>query len=453
MPVTANILIIDDDESMRLGCVETLNQNGFRARGAGNGAGGLQLAREESFDVAIVALRMPGMSGMEVLAKLKEENPSIAVVVMTRYATIESAVEAIRQGAFDYLPKPFSPDLLVTVVKRALDRKQLALENMCLRMALKEKLGPDTIIGDSPPMANVAKLIQKVAPTDATVLVIGETGVGKELVARAVHHQSYRRDKPFVAVDCAALVENLFESELFGHVRGAFTGAVATTVGKFELANNGTLFFDEIGNIGPEMQVKLLRAIQEQEFMRVGGSQRIKVNVRIIAATNTDLLRDMKAGHFREDLFYRLSVVPIQIPPLRERREDIRVLAHHFLRKFSAKRNRDVTGFSDEALQAMEAYEWPGNVRELENTVERALVMAEKKIIEPGDLFFYGYGSVQPASPEAPAEGHLVEMEKREISMALQRFHWQVGKAAYYLGINRKTLRDKIRKYGLSELQ
>jgi len=451
MPVAANILIIDDDESMRLGCVQTLNQEGLRARAASNGAGGLQLAREESFDIAIVDLRMPGLNGMQVLEKLKEENPSIAVIVITGYATIESAVEAIRQGAFDYLPKPFSPELLVTVVKRTLDRRQLALENMCLRMALQEKVGPDTIIGDSPAMANVAKLIRKVAPTDATVLVVGETGVGKELVARAVHRQSYRRDKPFVAVDCAALVENLFESELFGHVRGAFTGAVETTVGKFELANNGTLFLDEIGNIGPAVQVKLLRAIQEQEFMRVGGSQRIKVNVRIIAATNTDLLKDIKEGRFRDDLFYRLSVVVIQIPPLRERREDIRVLAHHFLRKFSAKRNRNVTGFSEQALQAMEAYEWPGNVRELENTVERALVMAEKQIIEPADLFFYG--PVQPAAPDAPAEGHLAGMEKREIIMALGRFHWQVGKAAYYLGINRKTLRDKIRKYGLTAPQ
>ncbi len=450
MPVAANVLIIDDEESIRLGCVQTLSQEGFRARAASDGAGGLQLAREESFDIAIVDLKMPGLNGMQVLEKLQEENPNLAVVVITGYATIESAVEAIRQGASDYLPKPFPPELLISVVKRALDRKQLALENMCLRMALQDKVGPDTIIGDSPPMADVAKLIQKVAPTDATVLVVGETGVGKELVARAVHRQSYRRDKPFVAVDCAALVENLFESELFGHVRGAFTGAVQTTVGKLELANNGTLFLDEIGNIGPEVQVKLLRAIQEQEFMRVGGSQRIKVNVRIIAATNSDLLREVKEGRFREDLFYRLSVVLIQIPPLRQRREDIRVLARHFLRKFSAKRNRNVTGFSEQALEAMEAYEWPGNVRELENTVERALVMTEKKIIEPADLFFYG--PVQSASPEPSTEGgHLAEMERREITMALERFHWQVGKAAYYLGINRKTLRDKIRKYGLSE--
>jgi two-component system response regulator HydG len=451
MPVTANILVIDDDESIRLGCVQTLNEEGFRARAAGSGVGGLQLAREESFDIVLVDLRMPGLSGMHVLEKLKEENPGVEVVVITGYATIESAVEAVRKGASDYLPKPFSPDLLVTVVKRALDRRQLALENMCLRIALKEKVGPDAIIGDSPPMAKVAKLIQKVAPTDTTVLLVGETGVGKELVARALHRQSYRRDKPFVAVDCAALVENLVESELFGHVRGAFTGAVETTVGKFELAHNGTLFLDEIGSIGPEVQVKLLRAIQEHEFMRVGGSQRVKVNVRIIAATNTDLLRDIKEGHFRDDLFYRLSVVLIEIPPLRERREDIRALARHFLRKFSGKGNRNVTGFSEQALQAMEAYEWPGNVRELENTVERALVMAESTVIEPADLFFYG--PAQPAPPDSPAEGHLAEMEKREISIALNRFHWQVGKAAEYLGINRKTLREKIRKYDLSAPQ
>jgi len=451
MPVAANILVIDGDEPTRRTWVQALGAEGLRARAATDGAAGIQLAREESFDVAVVDLGTSGLNGVDVLGKLKEESPHIAIVVVSSHPTIESAVEAVRGGAFDYLPKPVAPDLLVAAVRRALDRKQVALEHMFLRMALKEKAGsaPDAIVGDSPPMAQVARLIQKVAPTDATVLVVGETGVGKELVARAVHRQSYRRDRPFVAVDCAALVESLFESELFGHVRGAFTGAVETTVGKLELATSGTLFLDEIGNLGIEMQVKLLRAIQEQEFMKVGGTQRIKVDVRIIAATNLDLRKEIKEGRFRQDLFYRLSVVPIQIPPLRERREDISVLARHFLQKYSAKRNRNVSGFSEGALHAMHAYDWPGNVRELENTVERALVMAESQIIEPGDLFFYG--PVQAPQPNGAVDGHLADVEKREIALALERFHWQVGRAAEYLGINRKTLREKIRKYGLGE--
>jgi DNA-binding NtrC family response regulator len=446
---TANILVIDDDESIRLGCVETLRSEGFRAQAAEDGAAGLELARMESFDIAIVDLKMPGLSGIQVLEQLKQENPSIAVIVITGFATIESAVEAIRLGAFDYLPKPFHPGLLVSVVKRALSHRVLALENMCLRLALDRKVGPNRIIGDSRPMANVGKLIAKAAPTDATVLIVGETGVGKELVARALHRQSHRRDKSFVAVDCGALVESLFESELFGHVRGAFTGAVETTVGKFELANNGTLFLDEVGNIGLEAQAKLLRTIQEQEFSKVGGSQRVKVDVRIIAATNSDLLKEVKEGRFREDLFYRLSVVPIQIPPLRERPEDIRPLAEYFLRKYSARRGRHVEGFAEDALHAMELYNWPGNVRELENTVERALVMAEGNTIEVGDLFFYGPGQ-QPVS-EVHANGRLAEMEQREIALALEQFDGQLGKAADYLGINRKTLREKVRKYGLSK--
>jgi len=450
----ANILVIDDDESMRLGCQESLALEGHRVCVAADGTAGLARAREEAFDVVVLDLRMPGPGGMEVLDHVREESPNTQVVVITGYATIESAVEAMRRGAYDYLAKPFTSEMLTATVRRALERRMLALENLALRMALKDRLGESAMIGDSPAMQAVARLIRKAAPTDATVLLTGETGVGKELAARALHQQSHRRERPFVAVDCAALVEGLFESELFGHQRGAFTGAVETTHGKPELAHRGTLFLDEIGNIGPEMQVKLLRAIQEREVTRVGGSQRIKVDVRIIAATNRDLLKEIREGGFREDLFYRLSVVPIQLPPLRDRREDIPVLAAHFLRRFSG-RNRRVTGFSPAALSALERYDWPGNVRELENTVERALVMAESSVVEPGDLLFYGALPGEPGLEACEAgrggAGHLVEVERREIAAALDRFGWQVGRVADFLGINRKTLREKIRRYGLSQ--
>jgi DNA-binding NtrC family response regulator len=333
---------------------------------------------------------MPKLGGMQVLEKLKEDNPDATVLLISGYATIESAVEGMRKGAWDFLPKPFTPEVLLNMVARALERKRLALENAYLRLALKEKTESDLLIGDSPIMGELNRLLLKVAPTDATVLLVGETGVGKELVARTLHRLSYRRDRPFVTVDCAALVETLFESELFGHVRGAYTGAVETTVGKLELAHTGTIFFDEVGNIPPELQVKLLRVIQEREFMKVGSSRKTKVDVRILAATNNDLLQDIRNGEFREDLFFRLSVIPISLPPLRERVDDIRPLARHFLDKFRARRKRDVTGFSEDALRALEAYPWPGNVRELENSIERALVLADGPAIEASDLSFYG---------------------------------------------------------------
>jgi transcriptional regulator with PAS, ATPase and Fis domain len=299
-------------------------------------------------------------------------------------------------------------------------------------------------------MQTVAELVQKVAPTDSTVLVCGETGVGKELVARAIHRHSGRREKPFVVVDCGALVETLFESELFGHVKGSFTGAVETTHGKFELANGGTIFLDEIANVGANVQAKLLRVIQEREVVKVGGEQKIAVDVRVIAATNKDLAKEMKEGRFREDLFYRLNVVPIHLPPLRERAEDIPALAQHFLKKYSEKRKKSVTGISEEAMRALNAYDWPGNVRELENAVERAVVMADGDVIEPGDLLYYGLA--HRAVLEAETGGRLAEVEREEIAKALKRFNGHKSKAADHLGINRKTLREKIRKYRIGDV-
>jgi DNA-binding NtrC family response regulator len=460
MPVSANILVIDDDESIRLGCTQALTEKGHRVRTASDGLVGLSMAREESFDIVLLDLRMPGLGGMAVLEKLKENDPDVIVTLITGQATIESAVEGMRKGAWDYLPKPFTADMLITVINRAIEHKQLALENAYLRMVLKEKDGTDELVGQSAAMKRVTQLIEKAAASDATVLLTGETGVGKELAARALHRLSYRRDKPFVAVDCAALVESLFESELFGHVRGAYTGAIETTTGKLELAHTGTLFFDEVGNIAPSLQVKLLRVIQEREFMKVGSSRKVKVDVRIIAATNNDLLQDIRDGKFREDLFFRLSVIPIQLPPLRERDGDIRLLAQHFLKKFNTRRKRNVTGFSEEALLALESYPWPGNVREMENAIERALVMTDGPTIEADDLFFFGptFGcGMRGAAPEASLasdtareDGQLARMEFREISAALDRFDGQIARAAEYLGINRKTLREKMRRYGLN---
>jgi DNA-binding NtrC family response regulator len=442
-----SVLVIDDDESIRLGCCQSLELEGYLVRSAENGREGLELAREEAFDVVIVDLKMPEIGGMTVLARLRGDAPDTQIIMITGYATIESAVEAVRAGAYDYIPKPFTSDMLNVAVKRAIERRRLTFDNAALRLALKERIGGGAMVGDSKAMQEVGRLIRRAAPTDATVLISGKTGVGKELAARAIHDGSKRRERPFIPVDCGALVGGLFESELFGHVRGAFSGAVESTTGKFELANGGTIFLDEIGNVSPEMQVKLLRVIQEREVTKIGGAQRVKLDVRIVAATNSDLVEEMRAGKFREDLFYRLNVIPIHLPPLCERREDIVPLALHFLQKHAPHRNRGISGFSDEALAMLEEYDWPGNVRELENAVERALVMADPPYIDPGDLTFF---QPIPAGSEMPSDGHLVEVEKREIRSALVRFGGQINRTADFLGINRKTLREKMRRYGLA---
>ncbi len=449
MGVNAHVLVIDDEESIRAGCGQTLGEQGYRVLTAENGAEGLSLFERESFDIVILDLKMPGIDGMDVLSRIRELDPGIVVVVITGYATVESAVEAMKLGAYDFLPKPFTPEALLAIVARAAEKKRLALENVWLRLELDAKIGHKTVVGSSPAMLKIGEMVRKVAPTDSTVLIQGETGVGKEMVARAIHRHSTRRDKPFVVVDCGALVETLFESELFGHVKGSFTGAVETTYGKFELANGGTIFLDEIANIGANIQAKLLRVIQEREIIKVGGSQKVEVDVRIIAATNRDLPKMMEKGEFREDLFYRLNVVPIHVPPLRERREDIPLLVRHFIRQYSERRKKNVTEISDKAMRALEAYDWPGNVRELENAVERGVVMADGEVIEPRDLLYYGLSDA--AAPAPSAGGRLEEVERQEIVKALERFDGHKGKAADYLGINRKTLREKIRRHRLED--
>jgi len=447
MSSQANILVIDDEESMRDSCRQALARDGNRVKVAEDGAGGLSMLQAESFDLVILDLKMPGLSGMEVLKKIQKDDPEIMVIVITGYATVESAVEAMKGGAYDFIPKPFTPGSLRAIVKRALDRRELVLENVLLRSELKESFGPEVIIGQSRAMKMVEELVGKVGPTDSTVLIYGESGTGKELVARAIHRHSSRIDKPFVAVDCGSLVENLFESELFGHVKGSFTSATATKYGRFELANGGTLFFDEIGNISVNIQTKLLRVLQEREITKVGSSQIIQVDVRIVAATNKDLQKAVKAGTFREDLFYRLSVVPITLPALRERRDDIPLLADYFLKKYNKKRKKNIRAISDQAMKALVEYNWPGNVRELENAIERAVVLAENSVIKPSDLLYYGLSVEVSQEPDSSEPRRLVDVEKEHIAKALKMFKGHRGKTAEWLGIDRKTLRSKLSRY------
>jgi two-component system response regulator HydG len=445
----AHILVIDDDESMRDSCRQALARKAGRVEVAGDGLTGLKILEKEAFDLVLLDLKMPGLSGMEVLNRIKQEYPEVVVIVITGYATVESAVEAMKHGAYDFLPKPFTPDSLRAIVERALDKRELVLENILLRSELEASLGPEVIIGRSEPMRKIEELMRKVSPTDTTVLICGQSGTGKELVARAIHRHSSRKDKPFVVVDCGSLVENLFESELFGHVKGSFTGATATKYGRLELANGGTVFFDEIGNISMNVQTKLLRVLQEREITKVGSTQVIKVDVRVIAATNEDLQKAVQAGTFRDDLFYRLSVVPITLPPLRERRDDIPPLANYFLKKYNQKRKKDVHAISAKAMKALVEYDWPGNVRELENAIERAVVLTENDTIEPSDLLYYGLNALNMPESDQERPRRLADVEKEHISRALKMFGGHKGKTAEWLGIDRKTLRSKLKRYAI----
>jgi len=445
----ANILVIDDEETMRDSCQQTLSRDGSRVEVAEDGIKGLSMLEKELFDLVILDLKMPGLSGMEVLKKVKEKDPEIVVVVITGYATVESAVEAMKKGAYDFIPKPFTPEGLRLVVERALEKRRLWLDNVLLRAQLKDKFGEEVIIGQSAPMREVEKLVRQVAPTDTTVLISGGTGTGKELIARAIHSQSNRNDKPFIVVDCGGLVESLFESELFGHVKGSFTGATETKHGRFEVANGGTVFLDEIGNISINIQAKLLRVLQEKEISRVGSPHVIKVDVRVIAATNKDLLKSVKEQTFREDLFYRLSVVPIVLPSLRQRREDIPLLANHFLAKYNKKRGKGVTAISDSAMKVLTEYDWPGNVRELENVIERAVILTKGGVIEPTDLWYYELSGETASSSDTNEVKSLTDVEREHIIRTLEMLNGHIGKASEALGIDRKTLRLKLRKYGI----
>ena len=443
----AHILVIDDDKAMRDACFQILSRQGYQVELAASARQGLTLLERMSFDAILLDLVMPDMDGLEALKKIKALDPDVEVIIITGYGTIQSAVESIKAGAFHFLSKPFVPDDLRNLVNRALGKRRLDLENLYLRQELKTKDERNVLVYESESMVRIMDMIARVAPTDSTVLITGESGTGKGLVARKIHQLSQRSRRPFITVDCGTLVETLFESELFGHVKGSFTGADANKIGKFELAQNGTLFFDEISNIGLEVQAKLLRAVEERKISKVGSHRVITVDVRIIAATNKDLTKAIKDGTFREDLFYRLNVVLIQMPPLRERKSDIPLLVQHFLEKYNARLRKDIQGISPEALDLLVRHDWPGNVRELENTMERLVVLSTGPYLEPADLVFAG--TILSPAAEAAAGTSLKDLERDHIIQTLQRCDGHKSETARALGIDRKTLREKLKRYNI----
>lgn len=437
-----SILIVDDEEPQREALGGYLKKRGFHVLKAGSGEEALELVGQ-GIDIAIVDLKLPGMDGLELLNRLKRLDPKIEVLVVTAYGSIETAVVAMKSGAFHYLTKPIDLEELNLLIDRAFEKLELEKEVRLLREELKDLKKVPDIVAESPLMKEVLSLIFRVAPTQATVLLTGESGTGKELLARAIHEASPRKNARFVAISCAAIPETLLESELFGYEKGAFTGAERAKPGKFELADRGTLFLDEVGDLPKTLQPKLLRVIQERELERLGGTRPIKTDVRLIAATNQDLEGKVKDGTFREDLYYRLNVVTIRIPPLRERREDVLPLAYHFLKKFSEEIKKPILGFTREAERLLLSYTWPGNVRELENAVERAVVLTRKNYIEVRDLPI--------ASPEMEEEPlRLEEVEAKHIKRVLRMTGGNLSKASEILGIHRNTLREKMKKYRLS---
>jgi DNA-binding NtrC family response regulator len=436
------ILVVDDEKAMRESLNDWLKEDGYQVGLAESGNKAVDMARKDPWEVILLDLKMPGMDGLETLKKLKEVRPDAEILMMTAYATVDTAVQAMKEGAFDYLVKPFDPDEVEMLIQKIVAHKDLVLENILLRKKLEETYQFDEIIGKSDVMQEVFDLITRVAPTDSTVLITGESGTGKELIARAIHGNSNRCYMPFIAVSCGALPDSLLESELFGYEKGAFTGAEHTKKGRFEMAHKGTLFLDEIGDISLKTQVDLLRALQQKEVQRLGGEDVIEVDVRIIAATNRDLSRAIRESRFREDLYYRLNVIALKVPPLRERKEDIPLLADAFVRKYCLEMNKEETGIGPSALKLLMNYDWPGNVRELENIIERALVIGKDNEILPDDLPF----SRKELGPEAFPKS-LKMMEKIHIQRILEATGWNITRAARDLDIDRQTLYNKIEKY------
>ncbi|MBI2461302.1 MAG: sigma-54-dependent Fis family transcriptional regulator [Candidatus Rokubacteria bacterium] len=434
------ILVADDDPVARDLLAEVLAKEGYEVRVAAGGRECVELAGLVPVDLALVDLRMPDLDGLEVLRQLQALRPQVPVLILTAFATIETAIEAIRAGAYDYLSKPFRMEEIRLVVRRVLEQRRLLEENLRFRQELRERYRFENIVGLSPQMVEVYRLVARAAVTDATVLIQGETGTGKELIARAIHYGSSRADRPFVPVDCTALPEALFESELFGHERGAFTGAVTTKRGLFEAAHGGTIFLDEVGDLPLALQAKLLRVLQERQIRRVGGGETIPVDVRVLAATNRDLKRRVEAEEFREDLYYRLSVVTMQIPPLRERRQDIPLLAHHFLERLAREPNAPPRGIAPAAVERLMVHDWPGNVRELENVIARAATLSSAPVLTPENLVIE---SVPLASrgPALPAEGMTLEAVKRwYVTKVLREVGGNKQRAAEILGVDRRTL-------------
>jgi DNA-binding NtrC family response regulator len=444
-----NILIADDEKNIREGLAQALEMDGYKTFLAEDGEAAWKLFEEEVIDLVITDLKMPKLSGEELLHRITAEQPAVPVIILTGHGTIETAVKAMRDGAYDFLTKPINLDRLSLLVKRALSNRELVLQHRAMQEELEKKRGFSNIIGVSQEMRKIYEVVRQVAPTKASVLITGESGVGKELIADAIHNLSNRKDKPFIKVHCAALSESLLESELFGHEKGAFTGAISRKRGRFELAHMGTIFLDEIGEINQSVQIKILRVLQEKKFERVGGEETIEVDVRIISATNRDLKAEIAAGRFREDLYYRLNVVNIHIPPLRERKEDIPLLVASFLKEFAQENGKQIEGIDAKARAALYNYTWPGNVRELRNCIESAVVLCKGQYITLEDL--------PPVLRSGADENYVkislgtpLEQAEREIIQAnLSYCRGNKSKTAEVLGIGRKTLHRKLKEYGL----
>ncbi len=443
------VLVVDDEEIVRESLSGWLRQDGYTVATAVDGKGARDAVRADRWAVVLLDLKMPGMDGLQVLEEARRLRPEATYVLMTAYATVDTAVAAMKLGAYDYLVKPFDPDELSALLQRIVSQQVLLQENEALRRALKREYGFHDLVSKSPAMQRVFDLARVAARSASTILVLGESGSGKEVLARAIHAESPRAGGPFVAISCAALTETLLESELFGHEKGAFTGAASRRKGKFELASGGTLFLDEVGDVSPKLQLDLLRVLEDRRFQRVGGTETIEADVRVVAATNRDLGKAVADGSFREDLFYRLNVIPITLPPLRERPEDVPLLVQHFLDRLSKELQRRLDGVAPDAMAALVAHPWPGNVRELRNVLERGAVVATGPVIQLSDL-----GLPPPPADVRPAASRgepqsLEDVEKQHISEVLLWSRGNVTQAARILGIDRMTLYNKIKRYGL----
>ena len=459
--MSARILVVDDEEIVIKSCLRILGGD-YQVETAQDGQEALRKIEENSYEVIILDIMMPNIDGLEVLRRVKEGHPDVDVIMITGLSQIDTAVQAMKLGAFDYISKPFDPDEIKLVVQRAIERRQLLRENLDLKSEVRSKYRFENIIGSSPQMQAVYRLIAQCAPTNSTVLLTGESGTGKEVIARAIHYNSLRKDKPFVPVDCNSLSENLFESELFGHVKGAFTGAVTNKKGMFEVAGSGTLFLDEIGNFSMAIQSKLLRVLQEREFRAVGDTRTQTANFRLITATNKDLKAMVAAGNFRDDLYYRINIFPIHVPALRERKDDIPALAYHFLKVFSAELDKKITDISEGAMSALVNYGWPGNVRELENTMHRAAILTGDNVIrqahlvniigqsqEQADLTVPRTGDELKRIKKAAREKSVERIEKQFVIEALKRNGWNVTKSAEDTGMQRPNFQALMKKYNI----
>ena len=441
------ILIVDDEFSVRHSLTAWFEDEGYTVGVASSGKEALAKLAENKWDIFFLDLKMPGMSGLELQKKIKEIQPDGTIIIITAFASVESAVEAMQSGAYDYLSKPFDPDYLALMVRNIIERKKLKEETASLKKTIDVVYTSKEIIGESSGIQKMMEDIRAVADTGSTVLIRGESGTGKELVARAIHANSKRRYAPIVTINCGALPESILESELFGHEKGAFTGAQYARKGKFEMADGGTIFLDEIGNISPKIHLELLRVLEDKKFFRLGGSKELKADFRTIAATNKDLEAAMEKGEFRNDLFYRLNVFVIEIPPLRERKSDIEILAQNFLNVFTSQMNKPIARISPAAMKLLADYDWPGNVRELENAIERAVVVCKAKEIKPSDFPFF---HARPEE-EATTDDSLESLQRKHIKKVLEQTGWNISKAASVLQIDRVTLYNKISKYNLKK--